>query len=181
MHEAYFQKIEEELQRGTIEKGHPFRFFSLATKALQDTIGLRTVVLRKVSDDLTLTFYTDKRSSKIKEIEADNTITALFYHPVKKIQLKISGTAQIESDSHVLDAFWKTIPDYSQKDYSTSKAPGSHLENTESISYLNNENHFAMVHIVSENIEFLKLGKPHHTRILFSKEKTGWKSQSLVP
>ena len=176
-----FEELCTELKKGVSKKGHPFRYFTLATKGLQNNIGLRTVVLRKVRDNLTLTFYTDQRSSKIEELKKDDTISALFYHPKKMMQLKIIGTAEIEKDPKILNTFWNGVPMHARKDYTTQNAPGSFLDENEPVDYLSDKNHFAMVHIIPKQIDFLQLGKSNHTRILFSLEKEGWNHQNLVP
>lgn len=181
MKELLFKEITDELRLGTSEKGHPFRFFSLGTMGLDGTIGLRTVVLRNVSNSLQLTFYTDSRSPKITEIQKNNTVSALFYHSSKMIQLRIEGKAHIEKDDSVLKKKWKAIPNVAQKDYNTNQPPGSNIPNSEEIQYLTEKNHFCMVHIIPNRIDFLKLGQPFHTRIEFSREGKEWKGNYLVP
>ncbi|MEM9362251.1 MAG: pyridoxamine 5'-phosphate oxidase family protein [Bacteroidota bacterium] len=176
-----FEELCAELKKGVSKKGHPFRYFTLATKELKDSIGLRIVVLRKVADNLTLTFFTDQRSSKVEELKNDHTISALFYHPKKKMQLKLTGIAEIEKNSKILNTFWNGVPLHARKDYTTQNAPGSFLDDHESVEYLSDKNHFVIVHIRPKQIDFLQLGKPNHTRILFSKEQEGWRHQSLVP
>ena len=87
-----FQDLKEELNKGFTEKDHPFRFFTLGTVGLDKMARLRTVVLRNVAEDLTLTFYTDKRSKKIIHINENSKVSTLFYHPDKMMQLKIVKT-----------------------------------------------------------------------------------------
>ena len=181
MEHHLFEEFRVELIKGISKKGHPFRYFTLATLGLQNDIGLRTVVLRKVYEDLTLSFYTDKRSKKIEELKSDQTVSALFYHPQKMLQIKVTGIAQFEDNDEVLNTFWNGIPQYARKDYTTQKAPGTPLDENRSISYLSEENHFTIVHIIPQQIEVLQLGKPNHTRVLFSKAKNGWHYQDLVP
>ena len=181
MSSVHFKKITEELQLGAIEKEHPFHCFSLATKGLRTSIGLRTVVLREVTADLTLTFYTDSRSTKIEEIGQNNEITGLFYHPGKKIQLKILGKAFLESDSQIIQKTWKNIPEYSKREYTALYAPGTSISDEESIQYDRVNHNFAMVHIMPNSIEFLELRREQHLRVLFTKAKNDWIVQNLVP
>nr|WP_299066741.1 pyridoxamine 5'-phosphate oxidase family protein [uncultured Allomuricauda sp.] len=181
MKDHLFKEIANELQLGMSEKNHPFRFFSLGTMGLDGTIGLRTVVLRNVFNSLQLTFYTDSRSPKITEIQKNNTVSALFYHPSRMIQLRIEGKAHIEKDDSVLKKQWKAIPNAAQKDYNTVNPPGNPISGLKEIHYLNEENHFCMVHIIPNRIDFLKLGQPFHTRVQFSLEKKEWKGNYLVP
>ena len=94
-----FQNLREELNRGFIESNHPFKYFTLGTVGLDNMARLRTVVLRNISENLMLTFYTDKRSKKIRHITENNKVSLLFYHPEKMIQIKIEGIATILRDA----------------------------------------------------------------------------------
>lgn len=181
MMDVFFQEIKAELEFGVSEKGHPFRLFSLASMGKDQAIGLRTVVLRKVSSGLRLTFYTDARSPKIEELQKNNSVSALFYDPTKMIQLRIEGNAHIEKDNAVLKKHWETIPDGGEKDYNTNKPPGDKISGFQEIQYLNGKNHFCIVHIIPSRLDFLKLGRENHTRVQFSLLNNKWKGEFLVP
>lgn len=177
----FLKEISHELLCGITEKGHPFRCFALGSLGLKDNVGLRTVVLREVSENLRLTFYTDDRSPKIVEIQQNDSVSALFYHPEKKWQLSIKGNAVIEGNRDFLEHAWNSLPKKSKKDYTTAVAPGSLLGETDDLTYLGAKNHFSMVHIVPSFIDFLKLGDSHHIRIQFSLEDGDWKGTFVVP
>ncbi|WP_435625146.1 pyridoxamine 5'-phosphate oxidase family protein [Flagellimonas sp.] len=179
--QSLLQEISTELVLGATKKGHPFRYFSLATKGLNDDIGLRTVVLRKVDADLRCTFYTDNRSNKVKEIKEDYTVSALFLHPKKLWQITLKGKVRIETNPEELKTYWNGIPLKSRKDYTTHLAPGSHISEGNDIEYLENSSFFSILHIIPEQIEFLKLGRPSHLRVLFSKIEGSWSRTHLVP
>ena len=143
-----FQDLKEELNKGFTEKDHPFRFFTLGTVGLDKMARLRTVVLRNVAEDLTLTFYTDKRSKKIIHINENSKVSTLFYHPDKMMQLKIEGLATVIKDNHTLQNHWKNLNENSKKEYTTSLAPGSTLPDRNAIEYLSDEeNYFSIVTI----------------------------------
>lgn len=181
MQDNFFEEIQSELQLGITVKGHPYRFFALASMGLKQTIGLRTVVLRNVTKDLQLTFYTDARSPKIKELKTNNTVTALFYDPAKMIQLRIEGNASIEADEAVLKKHWETVPNNAHKDYNTTNPPGNLIASPEEVHYLSKDNHFAMVHIIPYRIDYLKLGREQHTRVQLSLVNAQWEHKFLVP
>ena len=71
------------MQNGAYEKGHPFHYFTLATLGVDKFARLRLVALRNVSEDLKLTFFTDKRSKKVLHINENNRVGLLFYNPKK--------------------------------------------------------------------------------------------------
>jgi pyridoxine/pyridoxamine 5'-phosphate oxidase len=181
MTETFFQELKEELQKGTSEKGHPFRYCTLGTVGLGTTARLRTIVLRRVSKELGMVFYTDRRSKKIVHIKENNTVSLLFCHPQKLLQLKIEGKAAIVSDTEELQKYWNGVPPKNRKDYTTVSPPGSPISDPDNVDYLDDKNHFCMVMIEPFKIEYLKLKRPNHLRILFSKEDGKWGEQFLVP
>jgi pyridoxine/pyridoxamine 5'-phosphate oxidase len=180
MIEKAFETLKTALFNGIHKKGHPFRYFTLAT-INGDMPQQRTVVLRKISEDLKFTFYTDNRSSKINQIQANKNVSLLFYHPKKLIQIKIEGKATLVNDKEILNKYWHGIPIKARKDYTANKIPGSTIDNLDSIAYLEEKNHFCIVEIISDSIEYLKLQRPNHQRILFTKTKENWAGKFLVP
>jgi len=181
MTDTFFKEIEEELQKGISKKDHPFRYCTLGTVGVGAVARLRTIALRRVSASLQLKFYTDKRSRKIDHIRENNTVSLLLYHPEKLLQLKITGRAKINCDPEELKACWSGIQPANKKDYTTTSAPGSSIVNPDAIEYLKDENYFTIVDIEPFKIEYLKLKRPNHLRIRFSKKRGVWVGDFLVP
>lgn len=181
MTQQFLEEAKQELQKSLVKKDHPFRFFTLATVGLDPMARLRTVVLRQITDDLKLIFYTDKRSKKMTHITENPKVSLLFYHPKLMLQLKIEGKAKVILDDEVLKTYWSGIQPNSRKDYSTEQAPGSTLKDPDQLQYLNQENHFCMVEIEPFKIEYLKLKRPNHLKVRFSKNHNIWKGDFLVP
>ncbi|WP_289644841.1 pyridoxamine 5'-phosphate oxidase family protein [Maribacter aestuarii] len=181
MTEVFFQELKEELSKSIVKKGHPFRYFTLATVGLDNMARLRTVVLRRISEDLTLTFYTDKRSKKMIHLKENKKISALFYHPKKLLQIKVEGTASVITDPALLKKYWHGIQPSSRKDYITSNAPGSTIKNPDLVEYLSDEDYFCMVEITPHKIEYLKLKRPNHIRVRYSRSDEDWLGEFLVP
>lgn len=181
MNVVIWKKLTKDLRDGAALKAHPFHYCTLATVGLERMPRLRTVVLRKVSDDLDLSIYTDQRSKKILHIKENNRVSLLFYHPKKLVQIKIEGLAGIETDSQVLEKHWKGIRPVGRKDYTTSEAPGSDISDPDAVEYLEDKNYFCIVEIEPFKIEYLKLQQPNHLRVKYSKINHSWKSEFLVP
>ena len=181
MTDAFFTELKEDLKNGATENGHPFRYFTLATMGVDTIARLRTVVLRKVSEKLQLTFYTDKRSKKVTHIKENSKVSMLFYNPEKLFQLRIDGIASIIKDEKTKRDYWNKIEARSKKEYTTTAVPGSVIENPDTLEYMGNENHFCAIEIQPFKIEYLKLKRPNHLRVRFSKEGTVWKGEFLVP
>ncbi|MGB7393498.1 MAG: pyridoxamine 5'-phosphate oxidase family protein [Pricia sp.] len=181
MTDTFFQELEEELQKGTSKKGHPFRYCTLATVGLQQSARLRTIVLRRAEKDLKLVFYTDKRSKKIVHIKENDRVSMLFYYPKKLLQLKVEGSAHIVTDSDELQKYWSGVQPSSRKDYITKSPPGSPLSNPDNVEYFEDKNYFCIVEVSPTKIEYLKLKRPNHLRVLFTKENGAWDGKFLVP
>lgn len=181
MSSPYFSELKDELLLGVEQSAHPFRYGTLGTVGLEYLARLRIIKLRNVSKDLILTFFTDKRSKKILHIKENPKVSLLLYHPEKMLQLRIEGIAKIIRDESILAEQWQKVHEESKKDYSTASAPGTEIGSQHMIEYLDNENYFCSVEISPFKIEYLKLQKPDHLRIRFSREGSHWKSEFLVP
>ncbi|APQ16366.1 pyridoxamine 5'-phosphate oxidase family protein [Maribacter hydrothermalis] len=178
---SFFEELSTEIHNGITERGHPFRFITMATVGNETIARLRTVVLREVSEDLRLTIYTDSRTQKIKHITVNNQVSFLLYHPEKMLQLKVEGTTQIVTDTDRLSTTWQNIQPNSRKDYITETSPGSAIKNPDHVEYIEEENYFAILDIIPTKIEYLKLQRPNHIRALFTKTDDNWNGEFLVP
>lgn len=181
MTDQFFEELKDNLHKGVHKKGHPFRYGVLGTIGLNQEPALRTVVLRQVNDDLRLRFYTDGRSNKLQQIEKNNQLSLLFYHPKQLLQVKVEGTASIITDRETLQKYWSGVQPNSRKDYITTLPSGSSISNPDAVEYLEEENHFTIVEIIPTRMEYLKLKRPNHIRIQFSKTGATWQGEFLVP
>ncbi len=181
MTDHYLEELRTELALGLTEKGHPFRYCILGTVGLDRMARLRTVVIREMTGDFMLSFYTDRRSKKIVHIKENHKVSLLFFHPVKLLQLKVEGLATVSKDPQLLQPLWKNIGKTARKDYTTSRAPGSTLEHPDRLEYLSEEDYFCQVEVHPFKIEYLKLMRPNHIRIRFSRKEDTWKKEYLVP
>ncbi|MGB5358230.1 MAG: pyridoxamine 5'-phosphate oxidase family protein [Eudoraea sp.] len=179
--DQFFKEVRQELKNGVSEKEHPFKTFVLGTVGLDKMARQRTVVLRKVSEDLLLTFFTDFRSKKIIHIKENNKVGLLFYHPEKLLQIKIEGLARIVSSDPGVSKTWASLSKSAKKDYTTAQAPGSSIETPEVLEFLSERNYFCQVDIKPFKIEYLKLQAPNHLRVRFSSSQGLWNGEFLVP
>ena len=170
----------QELENGHSKKRHPFRYFTLATLKNGEP-KQRTVVLRKTLEDASLVFYTDKRTEKIKELQQNSAFSALFYHPKKLLQIRVEGEAALITNKEEIATFWHTVQQASKKDYTTQKAPGTIIKNPDEVAYEPEQNYFCPVKLIPNSIEYLRLKRPNHLRVLFSKTDTDWVGEFLVP
>ena len=180
MKNKYLEEALRELVNGHAKKRHPFRYFVLATTE-NGRPTQRTVVLRKTLKDQSLVIYTDKRTQKIKQLQKSSHFSALFYDTKKLLQIRIEGKAELITDTTQIETYWHTVQAASRKDYTTSLAPGTPIEKLDEIEYTTTENNFCPVKLVPHTIEYLRLQRPNHVRVLFSKIKDTWSGEFLVP
>ncbi|MEZ5040023.1 MAG: pyridoxamine 5'-phosphate oxidase family protein [Saprospiraceae bacterium] len=175
-----FALAKSELLNSNADRHHPFRYFSLGT--ISDYPEVRMVVKRKVEQDLTLTFFTDTRSPKVKQIQQNGRVSALFYHPEKKLQIRMNGEAQLLAAEEVtLQQFLRQIKQStSLKDYMTVNAPGSALEEEAKVLF-GSQVHFSAITIKPVYIDVLQLGIEGHLRSAYSLVEGSWSELKMVP
>ncbi|MBQ4819041.1 pyridoxamine 5'-phosphate oxidase family protein [Aquimarina sp. MMG016] len=181
MKDIIFSSIAVDLKNAAENSDHPFRYFTLATSDFNNIPRLRTVVLRNVDDDLNMMVYTDERSKKISNIQANNRVSLLFLDQQRLLQISIRAKAEIITDHQVIHKIWEQIPEKSKKDYTTELSPGKEIKNPEDVDYLEGKHFFSAIKITPIRIEYLRLKRPIHTRVIFKKELGEWKGTYLVP
>jgi pyridoxine/pyridoxamine 5'-phosphate oxidase len=174
------EEAKRELVNGHSKKRHPFRYFVLATNE-NGKPRQRTVVLRKTLLDSSLIIYTDKRTQKVKDIEDNAEFSALFYDAKKQLQIRVEGKAELITDTEQIAKYWHTVQAVSRKDYTTNRSPGTPIINPDEVAYKAEENYFCPVKLIPNTIEYLRLQRPNHVRILFSRIDIDWSGEFLVP
>ena len=170
-----------QLIRSNHDKKHPFRSFALATiNEKNDQPELRTVILRKFTPDWTILFFTDSRSPKINQIRINPNVSALFYHPRKKMQIRIAGMAtEMPTDSEEYKKYCELVSQsYSISDYQTNLPPGSVYPGSATMS---KDLHFSICEIQSQSIDLLMLNRNGHVRARYEHNGIYWVGTKLVP
>jgi 3-hydroxyisobutyrate dehydrogenase len=165
---------------GAVKSRDPFHTPSVATHCGND-ISLRTVVLRKaIPESKELRFHADTRSKKWQELIINPSISALFYDAADRIQIRVKGRAVLECNNDITAAAWQktslsrrrcyltNFDPSSFTDYPTSGLP-EHIEQ-EKFTLEESEigfNHFGIVSIQVQNIDWLWLHHAGHRRAYF--------------
>lgn len=173
--------IKNDLIKATRKQRHRFRYFCMATCGIHGHVRQRMLVLREVADDLTLTAYTDSRSKKMTHIKENNEVSLLFFDPRRFVQINITAKVTIENDEKTVLELWNRIKPRSRKDYITELPPGTAIKDPSTLEHQDNVHYFTVLKLVPEKIEYVKLQKIHHLRILFVREGNSWNSNYLVP
>lgn len=169
-----------ELKCSERDKDHPFRYFFLAT---QDRFPqVRTVVKRGLDDRLSITFFTDSRTKKVREIRQNDLVSALFYHPQKQLQVRLNGKATVVPEDSLEYArhFNEIKNGPHKKDYTTLESPGSPRLDESEIIYGETIN-LMVIKIVAYDLDVVQLGKMNHHRSHYKRDGNLWIETKLVP
>ncbi len=178
-----WQMVVHELHRGALDSKHPFRYINLGTNG-KDFPEVRTVVLRKVDEQLNCLVYTDFRSVKVQEMLASPLVSLHFYNPKQRVQLQIQAKAIIHHQDSLTSAYWSQVQGDAQKAYNSIRAPGSKIKTPEQAFEWPEEmdsRFFAVLEFIPQSIEGLQLDGLNHLRINFLKKQENWEGEWLVP
>ena len=113
------------LNRGAAHFNDPFHWPVLGTTG-KEGVSLRCVILRQfLMPDRVLVCHSDARAGKVQEISASANVSWLFYHPQKKVQLRISGQATLHSDDQFADEQWAAAKATNRLNYCAIESPGT--------------------------------------------------------
>lgn len=175
------------LVRGAADRRSPMRTPVLATTGLDGAPEARTVVLRSAdAAQWALTFHTDRRSGKIRELEREPRATIVAYDAGSKIQLRCWGKVSVHSgDRRAADAWARSQP-HSRIGYRQALPPGTSLATprcaasdpdvaqsallAQPAAGLEN---FVVLALAIEQMEWLYLAHLGHRRARFARSPSG--------
>ena len=147
----------------------------------------------KVPDRI-LVCHADARSAKVQEIMNCSQTSWLFYHPEKKIQVRISGQTSLHSHDTHADRQWADSSITSRLNYCTSQPPGTAVDQPSSglPDFLLNKiptlletercrKNFMVIRVHIFSIDWLLLKITGHRRALFEWDKDRLRSTWLIP
>ena len=172
----------QELIRSNRDYRHPFNLMTLATiDAKTGYPKVRTVVMRHIDSLLNVLFYSDSRSPKVAQIEKNNLTSLIWYHPKRKLQVRMDCIAHIVEEKSQLykDHLLKVKHSKSVLDYKSSLAPGTELNGLE-VKH-RDEIHFSLIQLNPTLIDILQLSNEGHQRSLYINANEQWQESLLVP
>ena len=192
--EAVLDKIWLMLEHGAADPDDPFHWPVLGTTS-KEGCNLRTVILRKVNvPERILVCYTDVRAAKVQDIKNYSQTSWLFYHPTKKIQLRISGKTTLNAHDKYADRQWSDTKITSRLNYCVSQPPGTPIDKPSSglPDFLLNKiptlletercrKNFMVIVVHIFSIDWLLLKITGNRRALFEWDKDRLQSTWLVP
>ena len=192
--EAVLNSAWKMLQRGVDRFNDPFHWPVLGTTG-KNGIDLRTVILRQfVSAERVLVCHTDSRAPKVRQISNNAKVCWLFYHPKKKVQLRITGPATLHTDDRLADRQWATTKIPSRLNYCALAPPGTRTAQPSSglpdfllnkvPTVLNTESgrgRFMVIAGQIKSLDWLQLNILGNRRARFDWTPTGLQANWLVP
>jgi len=177
----YLEHIWQDLEKGISKKGHPFKLATLATIVNANELKQRTLVLRAITNQKTLIFYTDFRSNKVSQVLRNSAASLLFYNDEQKLQISLKGKVTIHTKGDLWKEHLSKISKDSEDDYNTLHAPGTTIEEKEELERVSNLN-FCLLEFKIFTIDYLQLHKDKdHQRLIFNKTANVWKGDFVVP
>mgnify|MGYP003321959495 FL=1 len=172
--------------KGRDDDLHILNLVTIDKKNIPNT---RNIVIRDFSEKkLTIRFHTDKRSSKISDIQNNNKISLLGYERKDKLQIRFDAEATIiDSDEFLLD-IWKSMYPMSRECYRVIESPGSKIKSLEDIKFeeeddqgLNGFENFVAVSCDIQSIEVLYLHHAGHLRASYINNNGKLNGEWIVP
>lgn len=169
-----------------------FSMAQVASIGLDGAPRARTVVIRDVDAEAReVTFHTDRRSPKVKELQADPRVAIIGYDMEAGLQVRIEGVARLHiGDSEAMTA-WASSRDQSRIAYRLDHAPGTPLQDPkegeasatardpddQKIGF----HHFCRVTVKVTKIDWLDLTTSGHRRAMHQAVDEGWESAWVAP
>lgn len=123
-----FERAWDVIQNGLKDRHSPAHAPVVGTVDEQGAPQLRVMILRDVCRDTrTLRFNTDARSHKITQMQVNGTTSILIYDAAAKVQLRLSGQAQVIVDGDLADAAWSQSTPFARRCYMAETSPGSEV------------------------------------------------------
>ena len=180
------KSIWDELNLSLNVSGHPFHIFSISTVE-KNKPDSRNVVLRSLDNkNNSITFHTDKRSSKIKQFFNNKNVCALFYDQPNKIQIRMHGEISLVKNQDEIKNKWSKLQYMSKLCYINKFSPGDLLRDPKEYFSENPPpdvvdtgiENFAIVNVNINSIDWLNLHHQGHERLIidFKNNESKWVS-----
>lgn len=174
-------QIWKELGRASLDRHHEWRTSVMAST---DAVGLpdaRTVVLRQVDAQAgRLTFYTDSRSPKVAQLQAQASAMLVFWSARLSWQLRVRVLCSVISSGPEVEALWQKVQQSAAAgDYLSPLPPGAVLPqgSTADLGAVNvpvPAHSLAIVRAQVLQMDWLELSREGHRRAQMSADTWDW-------
>lgn len=123
--------IVEHLGKASGTYRHPWHLGAMVTAGSaepQTGPQARMMVVQQVDrDPLALRCHTDRRAGKVERVRQSPQVEWLFYQSESRIQLRLSGQAQVITSGPIWESAWKDMGVNSRRCYLAPLAPGQNI------------------------------------------------------
>lgn len=174
------------LGKATVERT-PFTLMQLATIGNDGAPKLRTIVARRFDTATAcLSFITDVRSPKVKEILGNPSVSLVALDADASVQIRFEGLASVIEDEHRRQTCWNTLHTHTHELFHSSLAPGTTkpcaaAEMPENIDPESAYERFCLINIYLQYVEWLQVSTRPHIRRGFTRESQSWTGSWIVP
>ncbi|MBK1696682.1 pyridoxamine 5'-phosphate oxidase family protein [Rhodovibrio salinarum] len=176
------------LDDGVTNVRAPFHLPAVATIGTDGAPRVRTVVLRQADRaGPWLQFHTDRRASKVAELQADPRIALHFYDRAAKVQLRVRARADVHGMDAVARGAWDQTRAFSRVCYRIDPGPGTPLNVPDGYAEPEPDDPdvgfetFRVVRAHVQEIEWLYLAGQGHRRARFQLSADGYEASWLTP
>ncbi|KDB50854.1 hypothetical protein X805_35460 [Sphaerotilus natans subsp. natans DSM 6575] len=194
--EALGATLWRELAGAAQDRAHEWRQPVLATVCPEFGPQARTVVLREVDvASRTLLLYTDARSPKVAQLQADPRAQLLCWSRALGWQLRLGGRILVSTEGLDVTSRWALLRHTrAAQDYLSPQRPGQPIAVTEvdapaeglaeterADSSRAERAHFAVLRLRVERMDWLSLDPQGHRRAVFDARDAGLSGRWCVP
>lgn len=193
--DVVLRNIWHDLKLGAADSQHRFHTVTLATSGTHARPTQRSVLLRGCSPERsTLTFYTDLRTKKIQDIQANPVVSLCFYDQTSGVQIIADGRARLCHNDQSSQRVIAGLPSRELPRYLAEEAPGTPqplptagLPRDLRLAALTDEyrgrasRNFALVEVTVESIDWLIVQEESCLRARFLSDGTNWQGTWVTP
>ncbi len=182
--ETIVEDLFNDLENAAKDPKHPFRLCVLATTEVDNIPTQRTLVFRGLLPSNEMLIFTDYRSPKLQEIKLQKQVSILFYHPEKKLQIRIQAIANIHHQDTTCLVEWNKLSKVNKQDYQTELPPGSDLPIGEEELTHNAEfgsDFFSIISLKPTKVDILQVSRMGHKRFVSRFENGMWNGRRVIP
>jgi hypothetical protein len=173
-------QIWKELARASLDRHHEWRTPVLASADADGLPDARTVVLRQVDAVAgQLTFYTDSRSPKVAQLQAQASAMLVFWSARLSWQLRVRVACSVITDGSEVDALWQGVKQSAAAgDYLSPLPPGAVLPQgsgtADAVNAPAPTHSFALLRAQVLQMDWLALSRDGHRRAQLSANTWEW-------
>lgn len=174
-------QIWKELGRASLDRHHEWRTPVLASVGADGLPDARTVVLRQADAQAgQLTFYTDSRSPKVAQLQAQDSAMLVFWSSRLSWQLRVRMTCTVITVGPEVEALWQGVKQSAAAgDYLSPLAPGECLPQdgaagTETNHAPTPSHNFALLRAQVLQMDWLELSREGHRRAQLGAATWDW-------